>query len=88
MRSQVHPLGTLWRTLGVTDAQLEIAGTSSVLKFAKSSGRQLDHRGTLTCTAAAPGASHAQLELQGKFTESMRIVPVGSDAAIPREVFR
>ena len=74
----------------VSDALLPHAGTSAVLKFPKSSGRQLDHRGTLSCTAGTPGISHPQLELQGKFTESMRIVSVGSDAAMqnPREVFR
>ncbi len=77
-------------SLSVLNAIAVVAGSNAVLKFPKSSGRQLVHRGKVTATVTAPGVSHPQLELQGKFTESMKIVPLGSSAVSQseREVFR
>ena len=56
------------------------------LRLPKSSGRQLDHRGTVQCTIPGqPG-----FELAGKFTERITAVPVGARAGhqAEREVFR
>ena len=56
------------------------------LKLPKSSGKQLDHRGTVQCTVPGqPG-----FELKGKFTDRITAVPVGTRGSplAEREVFR
>ena len=62
------------------------AGMNVTLKLPKSSGRQLDHRGTVQCTIPGqPG-----FELKGKFTDRITAVPAGAAGSPPaeREVFR
>ena len=60
------------------------------MKFPKSSGRQLDHRGTLSCPVSSSASKQPELELQGKYTESLAIKylsPAGQVTS-QREVFR
>ena len=66
------------------------AGVSAEMKFPKSSGRQLDHRGTLSCFVSSTAKAAPEVELRGKYTDSMAISHLDHSgrATSEKEVFR